>query len=83
MFHSAVAAYLSAEDRDRLQALMTGLVAAGRCHWVSNEDPRVLPDVTATAALPAHSRGFVLGIDGQAVAMAHGHGRWLRWLTSS
>lgn len=80
VFHSAVAAYLSAEDRDRFQALMTGLVADGRCHWVSNEAPQVLPAVTATADLPADARGFVLGIDGQAVAMTHGHGHWLRWL---
>ena len=80
VFHSAVAAYLSPEDRDRFQALMTGLVAAGRCHWVSNEAPEVLPAVTATGAVPAGARGFVLGLDGRAVARAHGHGRWLEWL---
>ncbi len=80
VFHSAVIAYLSPEDRDRFQALMTGLVADGRCHWVSNEGPRVLADLTATgAAMPDDVRGFVLGVDGRAVAWAHGHGRWLRW----
>lgn len=80
VFHSAVAAYLSPGDRDRFQDLMAGLVADGRCHWVSNEAPQVLPAVTATAALPDGDRGFVLGIDGQAVALTHGHGSWLRWL---
>jgi hypothetical protein len=80
VFHSAVAAYLSVEDRARLHALMTGLVADGACHWVSNEAPNVLPDVTATADLPDDARGFVLGIDGRAVALTHGHGAWLRWL---
>jgi hypothetical protein len=80
VFHSAVAAYLSPADRDRFQELMTGLVADARCHWVSNEAPQVLPAVTATADLPGDARGFVLGIDGQAVALAHGHGSWLRWL---
>ena len=79
VFHSAVAAYLSEEDRARFQAMMTGLVADGRCHWVSNEAPNVLPDVTATGPVPPEARGFVLGVDGQAVAMAHGHGAWLRW----
>ena len=80
VFHSAVAAYLSVEDRARLHAMMTGLVAEGACHWVSNEAPNVLPDVTATAAVPDDVRGFVLGIDGRAVALTHGHGAWLRWL---
>ncbi|GAB6984553.1 DUF2332 family protein [Nocardioides pyridinolyticus] len=80
VFHSAVAAYLSPGERDRFQDLMAGLVADGRCHWVSNEAPQVLPAVTATAALPDAGRGFVLGVDGRAVALAHGHGGWLRWL---
>lgn len=80
VFHSAVAAYLSPEDRTRLHELMTGLVAAGRCHWISNEAPQVLPEVTAAAPVPADARGFVLGVDGRPVALAHGHGQWLRWL---
>ena len=80
VFHSAVAAYLSPGDRDRFQELMTGLVGAGRCHWVSNEAPQVLPAVTATAEAVGEDRGFVLGIDGRAVARTHGHGDWLRWL---
>jgi hypothetical protein len=81
VFHSAVIAYLSPEDRDRFQGLMTGLVADRRCRWVSNEGPRVLPEVTRTGpGLPEEVRGFVLGVDGRAVAWTHGHGRWLRWL---
>lgn len=82
VFHSAVIAYLTPADRDLFQDLMTDLVGRGRCHWVSNEGPRVLPEVTATGpAMPDDVRGFVLGIDGRAVAWAHGHGTWLRWLT--
>jgi hypothetical protein len=81
VFHSAVIAYLEPADRARFHTMMAGLVAAGRCHWVSNEAPRVLPDVTATRSdLPEDHHGFVLGIDGNAVALTHGHGRWLRWL---
>jgi hypothetical protein len=79
-FHSAVAVYLSVEDRDRFQAMMSSLVADGACHWVSNEGPTVLPEVTASGPVPADARGFVLGIDGRAVALTHGHGAWLRWL---
>jgi hypothetical protein len=80
VFHSAVIAYLPEQRRARFHDLMTELVADGRCHWVSNEGPRVLPAVTATGPDPSDHRGFVLGIDGRAVAWTHGHGRWLRWL---
>jgi len=81
VFHSAVAAYLTVEARARLQELMLGLVSDGACHWVSNEAPNVLPDVTATgpgdAATAPH---FVLGLDGRMVARTHGHGQYLAWL---
>lgn len=82
VFHSAVIAYLPDERRAAFHRLMAGLVAAGRCHWVSNEGPRVLPGVTATGPdLPEDEHGFVLGVDGRAVARTQGHGRSLRWLT--
>jgi hypothetical protein len=82
VFHSAVAAYFPPEHRVAFQALMRGLVADGACHWVSNEAPNVLPDVTATASggNPSDTHRFVLGVDGRAVAFTHGHGRSLRWL---
>jgi hypothetical protein len=80
VFHSAVLAYLSAEDRARF----VQTVASTRGHWVSNESPRVLPDVAATAgeppADPALGAPFVLGLDGRAVAWTQGHGRALAWL---
>ncbi|WP_104107363.1 DUF2332 domain-containing protein [Nocardioides sp. 616] len=81
VFHSAVAAYLDEDDRDRFVALMTQLVAGGRCRWVSNEAPGVLPSVTATgpAAGPPTGR-FVLGLDGRALAWTHGHGHAIEWL---
>jgi hypothetical protein len=79
VFHSAVIAYLEEPDRRRFRDLMAGLVADGRCHWVSNEGKRVLPEVTATGPdLPARET-FVLGVDGRAVAWTHGHGRSMRW----
>ena len=77
VFHSAVIAYLEDADRRRFAALMTQLVEDGACHWVSNEGPRVLPEVTGTTEVPAGR--FVMGVDGRPVALTHGHGRSLAW----
>lgn len=81
VFHSAVIAYLPPALRQQYDALVRGLVADGRCHWVSNEAPRVLPSITETGP-PATTEapGFVLGVDGRMVARTHGHGRWLEWV---
>jgi len=81
VFHSAVIAYLEDPERERFHDLMTGLVADGRCVWVSNEGPRVLARVAATGPQPGPGPLFVLGVDGRAVAHAHGHGRTLDWLS--
>ncbi|WP_435771581.1 DUF2332 domain-containing protein [Nocardioides sp. SYSU DS0651] len=78
VFHSAVIAYLEDADRRRFAALMGGLVADGRCHWVSNEAPEVLPEVATTGPEPPYGR-FVLGVDGRSVGHTHGHGRSLGW----
>lgn len=81
VFHTAVAAYLDVDQRKVFHELMTGLVAEGACHWVSNEGKDVLPDVTVTGpAVPDELATFVMGIDGRAVAWTHGHGRSLTWL---
>ena len=81
VFHSAVIAYLEPPDRARFHELMTTLVGAGRCHWISNEAPQVLPEVTATGPdLPDDHPAFVLGVDGRAVAWTHGHGASMRVL---
>ncbi len=81
VFHSAVIAYLEPADRRRYAELVTGLVAAGACRWVSNEGPRVLPEVTvAGLGEPPAPAQFVLGLDAQALAWAHGHGTSLTWL---
>lgn len=79
VFHSAVIAYLEDADRERFHDVMTGLVADGACHWVSNEAPQVLPRVTGDFE-PGPGR-FVLALDGVPVAAAHGHGHALEWRT--
>lgn len=81
VFHSAVIAYLEPDRRREFEALMRGLVADGRCHWISNEPPKVLPSITATGSqVPDAAHTFVLGIDGEAVSHTHGHGSALHWL---
>lgn len=90
VFHSAVVAYLVTEERAAYDEMVRGLVAEGRCRWVSNEGRGVLPSVTATlptdplrggpAVPPEHEGSFVLGIDGRAVAWTHPHGRAMTWL---
>jgi hypothetical protein len=79
VFHSAVIAYLDHAGRERFAALMEGLVAEGRVHWVSNEGPRVLPALVPPGADIAFGR-FVLAVDGHPVALTHGHGAELDWL---
>ncbi len=78
VLHSAVVAYLDEPDRRRFHALMTDLVTAGRCRWISNEGPRVLPDVTGDRAVPPGR--FVTALDGVPGALSHGPGHTVDWL---
>ena len=79
VFHSAVLAYLPDDERARFAATVRDLPG----HWVSNEGPRVLPDLVR-ADVPAGSAvgpaPFVLALDGEQVAWAEGHGRAVHWL---
>ena len=65
--------------RQRGQHLGVVAVADGRCHWVSNEGPRVLPDLVPPGVDVPFGR-FVLAVDGRPVALTHGHGAELDWL---
>lgn len=78
VFHSVVIAYLENDARAAFASLMEDLVGAGRCRWVSNESPEVLPGVTATGPAPPPGQ-FVLGLDGRSLGHTHGHGRTLHW----
>lgn len=78
LFHSAVIAYLDPVDRLRFDEMARDLVASGACRWISNEGPDVLPSVTGRQR-PGVGQ-FVVGLDGEAVAWSHGHGRTLTWL---
>jgi hypothetical protein len=74
VYHSAVLAYVAPERRRVFADLVRGLDAA----WLSNEGPRVLADVPVEAFT---GDPFLLVRDGRTpLAMADGHGAWLRWL---
>ena len=77
IFHSAVLAYVEPDDRARFAATVRRLPAT----WLSNEGPRVLPDVKVP---PFEGAPFVLVRDGRTpLAFADGHGAWLEWLPPS
>ncbi len=74
IYHSAVLAYVAAEDRERFARTVRGLAAG----WLSNEAPGVVPGLPLTAF---RESTFVLGRDGRTpLAFADGHGTWLHWL---
>jgi hypothetical protein len=78
VFHSAVLPYLLPNDRRRFVELVSELPSV----WISFEGRGALPSVDAK--LPRDCRvddgSFVLALNGEPVATANPHGRWLRWL---
>jgi hypothetical protein len=74
VYHSAVLAYVTADDRTRFGETVRGLASV----WLSNEGPGVLPDV----AVPDHAGApFVLIRDGRTpLAYTDSHGTWVDWL---
>ena len=81
VLHSAVIAYLEPDERRRYARLVSGLVEEGACRWISNEGPQVLWEVGAgRLGQPPGPAQFVVGLDGRALAWAHGHGTNLTWL---
>jgi hypothetical protein len=74
VYHSAVLAYVAAEDRARFADTVRGLGAV----WLSNEGPGVVPGVTVPTREGAP---FVLIRDGRTpLALTDPHGTWLDWL---
>jgi hypothetical protein len=77
IMHSAVMPYLRPEDRARLVELVSSMPGV----WVSFEGRGALPEIDARLPAGASDEdAFVLARDGEPVALASPHGRWLRWL---
>ena len=74
VYHSAVLAYVTAEDRTRFADTVRRLGAV----WLSNEGPGIVPGVSVPAREGAP---FVLIRDGRTpLALTDPHGTWLDWL---
>jgi hypothetical protein len=78
IYHSAVLAYVAAEDRRRFAETIRSLGAI----WLSNEAPGVIADTSVHMPVrPEHNGAFLLVRDGRtSLAFTDGHGTWLQWL---
>lgn len=75
VFHTAVLAYLTPEDRARFRRTMADTDAV----WLSNEGLGVFPEFDRVAP-PEERHRFILARDGEPVALTHPHGRSYRAL---
>ena len=78
VFHSAVLAYVPADDR----AAFAAQVGRMDCVWIANEGAGVLKDLQQHIdddELAAHRGHFLLSRDGVPVAWTDPHGAWLAW----
>lgn len=74
--HTAVLAYVTPpEARQRFVDTVRG----SRAVWISNEAPRVFPDIAARTSQPAPHWRFLLAIDGEPKAWTGPHGQSLEW----
>ncbi len=76
VFHSAVLSYIA--DRARREQFID-LVRSLNCVWISNEAPRVLPDLQLPSCKPPQPGMFSLAVDGTFAAWTDPHGQRLDW----
>lgn len=75
VMHSATLAYLPRDERDEFEAV----VRASGVRWVSFEGASVVTSMKGRAPDPGRPH-FVVGLDGDPVAVASPHGAWVSWL---
>ncbi|MGP4096515.1 DUF2332 domain-containing protein [Nonomuraea sp. KM90] len=77
VFHTAVLYYVPEADR----ATFVEQVERLDGHWISQEGPDVLPDITARLHQPPPSDtvSYVLALDHEPVAISAMHGGWMDW----
>jgi hypothetical protein len=77
VFHTAVLAYVTPPQA---RQGFVDAVRRSRAVWISNETPRVFPDIAARASQPAPHWRFLLAVDGEPRAWTGPHGQSLEWL---
>jgi hypothetical protein len=76
VFHTAVLAYIAdAADRQAFAERVTTLCP----YWISNESPRVFPDIAAKAGTAPPGQ-FLLAVNGLPVAWTDPHGAAIDWI---
>jgi hypothetical protein len=79
IFHTAVLAYVTSPD-ERAEFARS---AASLCDvWISNEAPRVFPEIAARVPAPAPPGHFLLAVNGAPVAWTDPHGASIEWIGS-
>jgi hypothetical protein len=79
VFHTSVLAYVDPDGQARFAEQMARLPV----RWVSNETPRVFPQIAALAPPPPASLSRtlnLLALDGRPLAYATPHGQLLHWI---
>ncbi len=77
IFHTAVLAYVTSPD-ERAEFARS---AAALCDvWISNEAPRVFPEIAARVRDPAPPGHFLLAMNGTPMAWTDPHGASLEWI---
>lgn len=76
VFHTAVLAYVTPPEA---RQPFVDTVRGSRAVWISNEAPRVFPDIAARASQPAPHWRFLLAVDGEPKAWTGPHGQSLEW----
>jgi hypothetical protein len=77
IFHTAVLAYVTSPE-ERTEFARS---AASLCDvWISNEAPRVFPQIAARAATPGPPGHFLLAVNATPVAWTDPHGASIDWI---
>ncbi len=77
VFHTAVLAYVESRDD---QAAFARTVRELGAMWISNEAPRVFPEISAKAGRPRPPHHFLLSFNAEPIAWADMHGASIEWL---
>ena len=80
VFHSAVLAYVpELADRMAFAARVMPLCQ----YWISNESPRVFPDIASRTLTTGTSGNFLLSVNGSPVAWTDPHGASIEWIAEN